>query len=75
MAAKIKYPRRIHISPVGFEIDRVVLPLIQMEADKVWLIAERDPDLDKGKPYFDKVIEDIRVKNEKCEVKIKKMRF
>lgn len=75
MAAKIKYPRRIHISPVGFEIDRVVLPLIQMEADKVWLIAERDPDLDKGKPYFDKVIDDIRVKNEKCEVKIKKCDF
>ena len=75
MAEKIKYPRRIHIAPVGFEIDRVVLPLIQMEADRVWLIAERDPGLDKGRPYFDKVIEGIHEKNGKCEVKIQKCDF
>jgi hypothetical protein len=71
MASKITYPRRIHISPIGFEIDRVVLPLIQMEADRVWLIIEREPSLDKGRPYFDKVKEDIHEKIEKCEIKIK----
>lgn len=35
------YPRRIHISPVGYEIERVVLPLLRMEADKVYLIDEQ----------------------------------
>ncbi|KDE54429.1 hypothetical protein EI28_01880, partial [Methanoculleus sp. MH98A] len=31
---------RVHIAPVGFEIDRVVLPLTDLKADKVWLIVE-----------------------------------
>jgi hypothetical protein len=75
MSAQIKYPRRIHIAPVGFEIDRVVLPLIQMEADRVWLIAERDPDLDKGRLFFEKVTDGIHEKNKKCEVKVKRCDF
>ena len=30
---------RIHIAPVGFELDRIILPAVRMKADKVWLIA------------------------------------
>jgi hypothetical protein len=67
----MKYSRRIHISPVGFEIDRVVLPLIKLEADKVWLLTERNSKKDKGKPYFDKVINEITNLNRKCEVDVK----
>ena len=30
---------RIHIAPVGFEIDRIIIPAVRMKADKVWLVA------------------------------------
>ena len=29
---------RVHIAPVGYEIDRVVLPAKQAKADKIWLM-------------------------------------
>lgn len=31
---------RVHIAPVGFEIDRIIEPLVSQRADKVWLITE-----------------------------------
>jgi len=38
---KIPPPRlRVHVSPVGFEDDRVVLPILEMKADKVYLIQQ-----------------------------------
>ncbi len=49
------YPRRIHISPVGYEIDRVVLPLVQMEADKVYLISEQTRVDESDKVYVDQI--------------------
>lgn len=72
---KIPYPRRVHITPVGFEIDRVVLPLVELEADKVWILTERDPKKDKGKPYFDKVVEEISNLERKCEIEVKHCDF
>ena len=30
---------RVHIAPVGFEIDRIVIPAVKMKADLVYLIA------------------------------------
>lgn len=41
---------RVHIAPVGFEVDRVVLPLTDLKADKVWLIVE--PDVESGKASY-----------------------
>lgn len=35
---------RIHVAPVGFEVDRVVVPAIQRKADKVWLMVSETPD-------------------------------
>jgi len=39
---------RIHIAPVGFEIDRVVISAVRMKADKVWLIAHDNATGDKS---------------------------
>jgi hypothetical protein len=39
---------RIHIAPVGFEIDRIVLPAIRKKADRVWLITD-NPSYQKDK--------------------------
>jgi Domain of unknown function (DUF6293)/DUF6293 C-terminal winged helix domain len=47
---------RIHIAPVGFEVDRIVLPAINMKADRVWLIVHAGSNADKG----DKFVKAIR---------------
>ena len=42
--------KKVHIVPVGFEIDRIVEPLKQIGADKVYLISgnpTKKPDEDK----------------------------
>ncbi|HZD83536.1 MAG TPA: DUF6293 family protein [Nitrososphaeraceae archaeon] len=39
---------RVHVAPVGFEVDRIVLPAIKMKADRVWLIIHSEPNVDKG---------------------------
>jgi hypothetical protein len=42
---------RVHVAPVGFEVDRIVIPAIQMKADRVWLITHNNPSLDKGHQF------------------------
>lgn len=46
---------RVHIAPVGFEIDRVVIPARQMKADKVWLLVHEKPSEDKATQYTEKI--------------------
>ncbi len=61
--------RRIHISPVGFEVDRVVLPLEKYKADKVWLLAEESEEKDEGKNFLNQVIERIEAFSHPCSYK------
>lgn len=67
----INYPLRVHIAPIGFDIDRVVLPLERMAADRVWLVKERDEAEDKGKNYYQEVRDRIDRDIPQCNVKIK----
>jgi len=46
---------RIHIAPIGFEVDRIVLPAKNMKADKVWLILHNDPNDNIGKSFGDSI--------------------
>ena len=46
---------RIHIAPVGFEVDRIVIPAVEMKADKVWLIVHDNVAEDKAAKYREKV--------------------
>ena len=46
---------RIHIAPVGFEIDRIIIPAVRMKADKVWLIAHDNVTDDKSLKYRQKI--------------------
>lgn len=57
---------RIHIAPVGFEIDRIVLPAIDMRADKVFLIQHNKPGADKAGSYITKIT--IQLKKQKIDV-------
>jgi hypothetical protein len=44
---------RIHIAPVGYEIDRIVLPAKKMRADKVFLLVHENPNEDKATKFYD----------------------
>ena len=51
---------RVHIAPLGFEIDRVVIPAIQMRADKVYLLRHDNYSEDMTGPYREKIIKKTR---------------
>jgi hypothetical protein len=46
---------RIHIAPVGYEIDRIVLPAKEMKADKVFLLVHENPSEDKATKFYDSI--------------------
>ena len=46
---------RVHIAPIGYEIDRVVLPAKQERADKVWLLLHENKSEDKAGPFVTKI--------------------
>ena len=46
---------RVHIAPVGFEVDRIVIPAKEMRADRVWLIGHDQRSSDKARPFLEKV--------------------
>lgn len=46
---------RVHIAPVGFEIDRIVIPAKEMRADKACLLIHENPSEDKAGPFVTKV--------------------
>ena len=51
-----KYTRlRIHIAPLGFESDRIVLPAVEMKADRVWILMHDSPQKIQIKSYLDDV--------------------
>lgn len=41
---------RVHVAPVGFEVDRVIIPAKNWDADRVWLLVQ--PDDDKADRYL-----------------------
>lgn len=46
---------RVHIAPLGFEIDRIILPLKETKADKLWLLVHEKTAEDKSRPYLEKI--------------------
>lgn len=66
------YARRVHIAPVGFEIDRVVEPLKRMEADKVYLFAEKTDKAEKLTHFISEIEKELdkqgnkKIEHEKC---------
>ena len=47
---------RIHVAPVGYEIDRVVIPAIKEKADRVWLLLHENKSEDKAIPFSNKIV-------------------
>jgi len=59
---------RVHIAPVGFEVDRIVIPVKQTRADKVWLLVHDNSSEDKSLPYQKKL--EQQFKKQKIQVQI-----
>jgi hypothetical protein len=50
---------RVHIVPIGFEIDRVIEPLVRLRADKVWLIVDDTIEKSDASVHYKKVKERV----------------
>jgi len=59
---------RVHIAPVGFEIDRIAIAAKQMKADRVWLLMHGDPAKDRARGYMEKIRSQL--KKEKIEIRV-----
>jgi len=59
---------RVHVAPVGFEIDRIALAAKQMKADRVWLLMHTEPSKDRAQGFMEKI--KAHLKKEKIEVQI-----
>lgn len=46
---------RIHVCPIGYEIDRIVESAKRLSAERVWLIIERNPSKEKASNFIAKV--------------------
>jgi len=67
-----KYARlRVHIAPLGFETDRIVLPAIEMKADKIWILIHNDPTQTNDLPYLEEIKK--RLKQKKIIFEIMKL--
>ena len=54
---------RVHIAPVGYEIDRIVLPAKKMRADKVCLLVHENPSVDKAISFYEKISKQLQKLN------------
>ena len=62
---KPSHSRRVHIVPVGFDIDRAYMPLIEMEADKVYLFAEKTERAEQLEYFINEIRNKIKEKSSK----------
>ncbi len=58
---------RIHIAPVGFEIDRIVVPAVKLKADLVYLIVHDNLSDDKAQRYHLEVQKQLKKKKIKTK--------
>ena len=49
----MKVPKRIHVVPLGFEHDRIILPLLKYNADELYLVIMKDEKY--GKKHLENV--------------------
>ena len=59
----VVYRKRIQIAPVGFEVDRVVLPAIREKAERVYLMVHNDRSEDKATKYAAAIQKKLKAAN------------
>ena len=56
---------RVHVALVGFEVDRIVLPAIEM-TDRVWLIVHNNPSVDEGHQFVKSIRDKLKHARIEC---------
>lgn len=46
---------RVHVAPVGYEIDRIVMPARELKAERVWLLVHDKPNEDRATGIIERV--------------------
>ena len=59
----VVYRKRIQIAPVGFEVDRVVLPAIREKAERVYLMVHNNRSEDKATKYAAAIQKKLKAAN------------
>jgi hypothetical protein len=54
---------RVHIAPVGYEVDRIVMPAKKLRADKVILLVHENPSEDKATKFYQIISEQLKKLN------------
>ena len=57
---------RVHIAPVGYEEDRIVIPAVQKKADRVWLLVHSNPSEDRALQFTERITK--KLENAKIQV-------
>jgi hypothetical protein len=62
----------VHIATVGFEIDRVVKPIVKMKADKVYIICKKFDDKARScvEKVLDRIEEELQLDDNLIELKV-----
>lgn len=64
----LEVPQRVHVVPLGFEHDRVVIPALTLKAEKVIILANPEQ-VDSANEFRRGVIESLEKKGVKCETR------
>lgn len=51
---------RVHVCPIGYEIDRIAESAKQLSAERVWLIVEGNPSKEKASDFIAKVESELK---------------
>lgn len=62
-------PLRVEVVPVGYYLDRIVVPIQKHNADRVYLVKARTKEEDRAAPFRSKVIELLRRWKPKIEIR------
>ena len=60
---------RVHVAPVGFEVDRIVVPAKRLKADKVWLLVHSNPSADKAGAFTAEIKRGLGRSRIECETR------
>jgi len=59
---------RVHIAPVGYEVDRIVMSAKKAKADKVWLLIHDNPSEDKATSFIERVKKQLKKADVSVEI-------
>lgn len=67
MSDPMRIPERVHIAPIGFEIDRVVLPFLAMKGERIHLILRNGRNT-RGDKCVSEIKKDLEKNNKAFEM-------